>query len=166
MSHRKPYPAILISTDRMLVLAAIVSLILLGTLWIISVWIDDIGSWCGKLSSNLGVLIGFCLLLVGFDQVLGRFKGRFSQIVHATIAFALFGCLFIISLVIWGATDADVVLKTVATMAIIVVISVIGWLMTMLLEWVNTRNQTDHDSPSASPQAKAGGNMSPPASDD
>jgi hypothetical protein len=67
MSHRKPYPAMLISTDRILVLASIVSLILLGTLWIISVWNDDIGSWCGKLSANLGVLIGFCLLMVGFD---------------------------------------------------------------------------------------------------
>jgi hypothetical protein len=141
MSHRKPYPAMLISTDRMLVLASIVSLILLGTLWIISVWNDDIGSWCGKLSANLGVLIGFCLLMVGFDQVLGRFKGGFSKIVHSIIAFALFGCLFIISLVIWGATDADVVFRTVATMAIIAVISVLGWLLTLLLEWVNTRNQ-------------------------
>lgn len=102
MSHRKPYPTMLISMDRMLVLASIVSLILLGTLWIINVWMDDIGSWCGKLGSNLGVLIGFCLLLVGFDQVLGRFKGGFSKIVHSIIAFALFGCLFIISLVIWG----------------------------------------------------------------
>jgi hypothetical protein len=145
MSHRKPYPTILIHTDRMLLLASIVSLILLGTLWIISVWIDDIGGWCGKMASNLGVFIGFCLLLVGFDQVLGRFTGRFSQIVHSIIAFALLGCLFIISLVIWGATDADVVIKTVATMAIIVVISIMGWLLTMLLEWVNSRNQSDHD---------------------
>jgi hypothetical protein len=73
--------------------------------------------------------------------VLGRFKGGFSKIVHSIIAFALFGCLFIISLVIWGATDADVVFRTVATMAIIAVISVLGWLLTLLLEWVNTRNQ-------------------------
>ena len=141
MSHRKPYPPILFQTDRLLLMGSIVSLIVLGTLWIISVWNEDIGGWSGKLMSNLGVFIGFCLLLVGFDQVLGRFTGRFSQIIHAIIAFALLGCMFIISLVIWGATDTDVVIKTVGTMAIIMVISILGWLLTLLLEWVNARNQ-------------------------
>ena len=141
MSHRKPYPQVLIQTDRLLLMGSIVSLILLGTLWIITVWNESIGGWSGKLMSNLGVFIGFCLLLVGFDQVLGRFKGRFSQIIHLIIAIAWLGCLFIISLVIWGATDADVVIKTVATMAIIMVISILGWLLTLLLEWVNARNQ-------------------------
>ena len=163
MSHRKPYPTILIHTDRTLLLASIISLILIGTLWIISVWVEDIGGWCGKLAANLGVFIGFCLLLVGFDQVLGRFKGRFSQIVHSIIAFALFGCLFIITLAIWDATDVDVVMKTVFTMVIIAVISVLGWMLTLLLEWVNSRNQSGEVASGASIQPASGNPMSPPA---
>jgi len=122
----KPYPEILIHTDRLLSLIAILALILGGTILIIQIWDDSLANWIWKLVGNLGALIVGCMALVGINQMFGRMRGLFTRAVHFVIDFGIIACFIVSSLVIWGATETDAALKTIGTIVVLLLVACIG----------------------------------------
>ncbi len=122
----KPYPEILVHTDRLLSLVAVLCLILGGTLLIIQIWDENFQNWVWKLVGNLGAMIVACMALVGINQMFGRMRGLFTRAIHFVIAFGITACFIVSSLVIWGATETDAALKTIGTIVVLLLVACIG----------------------------------------
>ncbi|MCH2139432.1 MAG: hypothetical protein MK100_00180 [Phycisphaerales bacterium] len=125
-SHQRTYPVFLHQADMVLGLLGITAVMAGIILLIIQVWEDNNLDWLFQTIANLGVVLAVCVFAISINRLLGRSKSIVVRIAHACFGLCFVAALVVGTLVIWQITDSDVAWRTMGTIAILVIGSLLG----------------------------------------
>lgn len=125
-SPKRAYPAFLHQTDMVLGLLGLTAVMAGIILLIIQVWEDKGLDWLFQTIANLGVLLAVCVFAIAVNRLLGRSTSIAVRIAHACLGLCFVAALVVGTLVIWQVTDSDVAWRTIGTIWILVIGSLLG----------------------------------------